>query len=164
MGTPDEEVSEVSALIAALRLEPLAGEGGWFRRVAEGVPMPGEESRRTWSTILALFTAGQFSALHRLSVDEVWTHVAGDPLEMVLLTPPERGQSRILGRDGAPVVAVPAGTWQGARPCSRPDRGWSLVSCTCVPGFTRTDFELGERDRLAGAFPKWRESIRELTR
>src|SRR3954463_7672180 len=65
-------------VIAALKLEPLPQEGGYFRA--------------TWrnehaSAIYFLITPNDFSAFHRLAQDEMWHFYAGDPVEHVQLDP-----------------------------------------------------------------------------
>ena len=65
-------------VIATLQMEPLEGEGVWIApifRSAHG------------SAIYALLTPEGFSALHRLDEDELWVHVAGAPIRMLLLHP-----------------------------------------------------------------------------
>lgn len=146
-------------VVRRLSLERLREEGGWFRRVEEGESI--DVHRKSWSTILALFTPQQFSAMHRLKVDEVWSFLAGDPLDAVLLDPNSGAERLLLGRDRM-TLRVPAGTWQGARPDG--DIGWSLVSCTCVPGFVWSDFQLGKAIDLVGRYPGKESLIHSLTR
>jgi predicted cupin superfamily sugar epimerase len=70
-------------VIRSLALEPLPHEGGWFRRIVTG---PAGSSRAAYASIYALFTPDHFSALHRVDVDEVWTFLAGDAIEVMQLT------------------------------------------------------------------------------
>jgi uncharacterized protein len=170
-------------VIRLLALEPLPREGGWFRRVAEsdlrasndpdagpvirpagttGIP----KERRGWSSIYALFTVEDFSALHRLTSDEIWFFHAGDPLESLRLFPDGRGEWLKLGLDpNAKQLAhdiVRAGTWQGTR--LQPGGRWALVSCVVVPEFSWDGFELAVRSELVGQFPNWASEITALTR
>jgi uncharacterized protein len=159
---------DAAGVAAMLGLERLPSEGGFFRRVAEGAPiLVGDTAgRRRWSLIHALFTPVQFSALHRLAVDEIWCFLAGDPLETVRLHPGGRGERVRLGRNragGARLTdVVAAGVWQGARVA--PSGRWALVACTCVPEFRWEDFELGSRMELVAQFPAWGDAIAGFTR
>ena len=150
------------AIIAALRLEPLPGEGGFFRQTWRS---------ETSSAILFLLTPADFSALHRLDREEVWHFHGGEPVEHVQLDPTS-GQVRILrmGADvlvgEAPQVIVPPGIWQGARlvPRAAPVADFALLGCTVSPPWDDRGFTLGERAALTGAFPAQAELIRVLTR
>jgi predicted cupin superfamily sugar epimerase len=124
------------------------------------------------SAILFLITEDDFSALHRLGMDEIWQFSAGDPAELVRLDP-RAGSCRVcvLGPDieggHAPQAVVPSGEWQGARvlPGGTPDaRGWTLFSCTVLPAWDEGEFELGRREALVREFPAQAGMIRALTR
>lgn len=153
-------------LIAALGLEPLPGEGGYFRRTWTG-PAPRPGARPAGSAILFLLTAGEFSALHRLDADELWCFHAGDPIEHVVLLPPGGVEVIRLGPNttGGDAVqrSVPAGTWQGARTIRGP-LGWALVTCVMTPGWDERGFVLGQRRPLERRYPGAVEWIRRLTR
>lgn len=146
-------------VIAALRLEPLPQEGGFFRATWRNA---------TASAILFLITPEEFSALHRLAQDEVWHFHAGDSVEHVQLDS-RSGAVRALRlgpdvkRGEAPQVVVPAGVWQGARLCAGP-HGFALLGCTVSPPWEARGFELAERDALQAAFVDHHEIIRALTR
>lgn len=137
-------------VIAALGLEPLAGEGGHWG------PVYREEAG---NAILFLLTAGAdgFSALHRLTVTESWTWLAGAPASMLLLGSSER---EVVLDAGHPGVLVRPGTWQGASTLG----DWTLVACWCVPSFTDECFTLGVRAELLAAHPGRAALIDELTR
>jgi predicted cupin superfamily sugar epimerase len=161
-------------VIAQLGLQPLDQEGGWFRRTAESplllpaaaLPAGYQESRRAYSVIQALFTPEGFSALHRLVSDEIWCFHAGDVVESLRLHPDGRGEWVRLGlapRSGQRIQdIVAANVWQGTRLV--PGGRWALVSCTVVPEFVWSDFELGDGPALVAAFPVWSDGIRALTR
>lgn len=140
---------------AALGLEPLPHEGGWFRRTFADDNV---------STILYLVTAdGGFSAMHRLDGPEIYTFAAGDPAELLLLD--DDGERVVrLGADLAagevPQVIVPGGTWQGCVTLG----GWTLVSATMAPPYTDERFELGDRALLTDRWPAAAEAIDARTR
>jgi predicted cupin superfamily sugar epimerase len=162
--------AEAGHLISRLGLVPLPREGGFFARTWTSTEkMAG--GRACGSAILFLMTETDFSAIHRMGMDEIWHFHAGDPVGLTLLDP-VTGSCRVvlLGPDvagpHAPHAIVPAGTWQGARLC--PDtvgrRGWALFGCTVSPAWDDREFELGERDALVLEFPGHAERIRALTR
>jgi len=163
--------AEARKLISRLGLAPLPKEGGFFiptwtsqRKAADGRPLG--------SAILFLVTEDDFSALHRLGMDEIWQFSAGDPAELVRLEP-RTGSCRacVLGSDLAgghvPQAVVASGEWQGARVVPRAGpgaRGWTLFSCTVLPAWDERDFELGRREALVREFPAHAGIIRALTR
>jgi hypothetical protein len=162
--TPEHYTAE--EVVRLLGLAPLEREGGFFRRTAESdAILPGGD-RRAWSAIYALFTPEGFSALHRLTADEIWCFHAGDPLESLRLSPDGGSQWVKLGLNLAagerPQDVVPAQVWQGTR--LAPGGRWALVSCVVAPEFLWSDFELGGREALAAAHPEFAEGIRALTR
>ncbi|HUR57239.1 MAG TPA: cupin domain-containing protein [Opitutaceae bacterium] len=151
---------DAAAVIAALGLEPLPHEGGFFRQ--------------TWRTeagsaILYLMTPVGFSALHRLRTDEVWHFHAGDAIEHVHLDPRDGCLRRtVLGpnvaRGDAPQLVVPGGVWQGARLGAVRVHGWALLGATLAPPWNERDFELGARAKLQLTFPSHTDWIAALTR
>lgn len=114
-------------VIAALHLEYLEGEGVWIAllwRTEHG------------NAIYGLLTPDDFSALHMLDEDEMWVHVAGAPVEMLVLHADGSHSTHVLGTDldlgQEPAVRVPAKSWQG----SRTQGEWSLVVCSLAPPFS----------------------------
>lgn len=163
--------AEAGRLISRLGLVPLPREGGFYAPSWTS-PRRGPDGRALASAILFLITPDDFSALHRLGMDEIWQFSAGDPAELVRIDP-LAGACRacVLGADVAgghlPQAVVPSGEWQGARilpgPAS-PARGWSLFGCTVAPAWDEGDFELGAREALLREFPAHAAIIRALTR
>tara|TARA_B110000483_G_C18175702_1_gene534989 strand:+ start:150 stop:767 length:618 start_codon:yes stop_codon:yes gene_type:complete len=157
-------------VVAALDLEPLDQEGGYFRRTAEAGlwvrPQNAAEDSRAYSVIYALFTPDGFSAIHLLTTDEVWCWHAGDRLESLRLSPDGSGELVKLGLNvaagGRLQDVIPAGIWQGTRLAA--GGRWALVSCIMAPEFRWQDFTLGDRDELIGKYPDWADGIEGLTR
>jgi predicted cupin superfamily sugar epimerase len=134
-------------VIAALRLEPLPHEGGYFRA--------------TWRNATS-------SAILFLAQDEVWHFHAGDRVEHVQFGPP--GGAMIRHRLGPavthgdlPQLVVPAGRWQGAR-LAEVRLGYALLGCTVSPPWDEKGFALAARTALTAEFPAHAEIIRALTR
>jgi hypothetical protein len=165
-----------SAIIDLLELAPLPLEGGYFRQTwgsdlvlppdALGGRYAGPRSAGTAIYYLIDASADSFSALHRLSTDEVYHFYLGDPVEQVLLHPGGRSDTIVLGSDlarGHRVQhVVPRGVWQGSRLC--PGGRVALLGTTMAPGFDVRDYEHGVREMLLAQFPGAAEAIIALTR
>ncbi len=162
-------------LIATLELEPHP-EGGFFRetyRATETISRAALPSRfrgdRAFSTAIYFLIHGkQFSALHRICSDELWSFYLGEPLELVEITSDGRLTTTLLGPDikaGArPQAVIPAGSWFASR-LARPDpHAFALVGCSVAPGFDFADFELARRETLLDAYPQHEDMIRAMTR
>ncbi|MCA9834779.1 MAG: cupin domain-containing protein [Thermomicrobiales bacterium] len=127
-------------VIELLGLQPLPGEGGYFRQtwIEEGSERP------LGTAILYLVTPDSFSALHRLDADEIFHFYLGDSCEQITISPEGDLSEIVLGQD---IVAgdqvqniVPRGFWQGTRLA---DGGnWALVGTTMAPGYLQSGFEL----------------------
>lgn len=117
-------------------------EGGWYRVTWADEPRDG--SRGAASVIHFLLGADEVSRWHRVDASEIWTHVAGAPLELSTGQDGHR-HDQTLGKDPGEGqrshAVVPAGVWQAARPLG----GWTLVSCVVAPAFDFAGFELSER-------------------
>ena len=163
--------AEAARLISMFGLVPLPLEGGFYAPTWTS-PRKGPDGRAFASAILFLITREDFSALHRLGMDEIWQFNAGDPAELVRIDP-LTGSCRkcILGPEvcggHTPQAVVLAGEWQGARIMSQAAheaRGWTLFSCSVSPAWDEREFELGSRDALVREYPSHEGIIRELTR
>jgi len=141
-------------------------EGGWYREIHRsalsiGRPAgyPGERTALT--VIYFLLAEGDFSAFHRLRGEEVWIHLAGAPLELVLLD--REPVLRLLtsaGGGGTPVAVVSPGLLQAARTFG----DFSLVSCLVAPGFDFADFTIPSRELLLADYPEHAAVIERFTR
>lgn len=142
--------TSVTTVIERLALQPLPVEGGFWA--------PASRDERG-SAILFLLTPAGFSALHRLTVAEGWTWLAGAPARMLRLSDPGRTSEVELSVD-SPTALVAPHVWQGTA-----TRGaWTLVSCWCIPAYTEECFTAGERTPLVSAYPAAEAQIRALTR
>ncbi|WP_433548810.1 cupin domain-containing protein [Streptomyces sp. CA-294286] len=165
MTVDDAPLTEARLLAQRLGLQPLPVEGGLFRQTWAG-PADGA-GRPSGTAILVLLTSapGDFSALHRLPVDEMWHFYRGDPLELLLLAPDGTDRLVPLGdftRGGPVQYLVRAGTWMGARVAH--GGAWSLFGTTMAPGFLPADYEGGDAERLGARYPQQAARIRELCR
>ncbi|MHC3471155.1 cupin domain-containing protein [Streptomyces sp. 7R007] len=155
--TPDD-------LIAHYGLEPLPREGGLYRQTWAGPARA--DGRPEGTAIVALLTADDHSALHRLPTDEIWHFYAGDPLEMLLLAPDGSTSTAVLGPDvphgQRPQLTVPAGTWMGGRVVA--GGAWTFFGCTMAPGFTFEGYEHGDAAELTARYPGEAARILRLCR
>jgi predicted cupin superfamily sugar epimerase len=120
------------------------------------------------NAIVALETAKDFSAMHRLKTDEVWHFYEGSAIDMLLLYPDGHGQRVTLGPD---VLAgqlrqftVPRGVWQGSAPRDTSASAYAFFADQLSPGFDYADFEIGYRDALQREYPAFAREIEHLTR
>lgn len=151
---------------ALLGVEPLPVEGGLFRQTWRGAP--DGDGRPVGTAIVAMLTddPDSFSAMHRLSTDEVWHFQLGDPVRMLLIGADGRHSEPILGHDLLAghrlTVVVPAGTWMGAS--LAPGGSYGVFACTMSPGFTSGEYEGGTLADLTARCPQAAERIAELVR
>lgn len=156
-------------LIRLLGLEPLAGEGGYFRRTwTSPLPSAHDPSRPCGSAILFLLTSGAvgFSAFHSLGTDEVYHFYAGDAVELHLLRADGQHECLFLGPDvvagQVPQAVVPAGVVQGSRLTA--GGAWALLGTTMAPAFVPEDFTLVSRAELLASHPHLHKLISGMTR
>ncbi|MBL9186487.1 MAG: cupin domain-containing protein [Opitutaceae bacterium] len=170
----DRQPDAASRLAAHLGMAPIPHEGPLFVRTYESaetfgaLPARYTGTRAGCTAILALITAENFSALHRLATDELWFFHAGSPLELLLLHPGGRSEIVIVGADvlggQRPQACVPRGSWVGARPLGSEPGAYALISNTLAPGFDYADYEPGDRAALIDAYPERAGLIKALTR
>ena len=153
-----------AGLIARYNLKPHP-EGGWFAEVHRshrsiGTPAgyPGE--RVALTAIYFLLCQGEFSAFHSVTSEEIWIHLAGSPLELVLLDPARVLRLAAPGEDGEPLLVVPPGVPQAARSLGP----YTLTSCLVAPGFDFDDFRMPGAAELLEAFPESAQLLKRFTR
>lgn len=160
-------------IIHLLRLEPLPGEGGYYRetyRSSESILSAGLPGRYTTSksfgtAIYYLLTPETCSLFHRLPTDEIYHFYLGSPVTMVQLFPDGTSKTLILGSSlelGHQVqTIVPRGVWQGS--LLQDGEGFALMGTTMAPGFDFSDYEPGVRKVLLRDYPEQKELIERLT-
>ncbi len=140
-------------IISTLNLQPLEGEGGFFRR---SWTLPSESGPPLATAIYYLMTPESFSALHRLYADELFHFYMGDPCEQIVIDEHGTLTTTTLGSDilaGQQVqTSVPKGHWQGARLLEGGE--WALLGTTMTPGFYEDGFELATQDDLNALPPE----------
>lgn len=142
-------------VIEILGLQPMPREGGMWVQTWQDDHGTG---------IYFMMRPGDFSALHRLNIAELWHHYAGAPVEMLLLHADGSVRRPVLGDDlpggHRPFVAVDAGVWMAAGTTG----DWSLVGTTMAPPFDPAGFELGTTDELIASFPEAANDIPRFVR
>lgn len=167
------DMTDEENIIRQLNLEPLPGEGGYFRETyRSNIVVPSNAldksylgSRRMGTAIYYLLNSKTCSLMHRLPGDEIFHFYLGDPVEMLQLRSDNDGEIIQLGNDILhglrPQVLVPGGTWQGSR--LLPGGKYALMGTTMAPGFEFSDFVLGLRADLIERYPHFSELIIDLT-
>jgi predicted cupin superfamily sugar epimerase len=139
-------MTDMPSLAVSLGLAPHP-EGGWYRQTWAApvtVTLPDGRVRPTATLIHFLLPAGESSAWHRVTSDEIWlAHTGTVTLELGGDgAAPGNATSVVLGVDvehgEAAQLLVPAGVWQRTVPAPYD----ALVSCLVSPGFDFADFEL----------------------
>ena len=157
----------VETLIRDLGLMPHP-EGGHYRELHRSTlrvdPQDGRGERNALTTIYFLLPAGEMSRWHRVTSDEVWHHLEGAPLELMVsdanFHAVERRTLGPLQSDLEPEVVVPPMHWQAARSTG----GYTLVACVVGPGFDFEDFVMlrdlpVEREEMRSRQPDFAELI-----
>ncbi len=155
--------AEIARLLA-LRPHPEGGHYAEVFRSAQTVqPGDGRPLRPGLTSIDFLLAAGQFSAWHRVSSDEVW-HLLEGPALRLWLAPPDLSAFTAVDllpacAEGAPRHVVPAGWWQAAEPLG----DYAYVGATVGPGFDFADFTFGREDAaLKGALDQHAPQLQRL--
>lgn len=161
-------------IIKRLELKPLPQEGGYFRETYKSTDsllagyfgLSSKSHRRISTAIYYLITPDSFSALHRLTSDEIFHFYAGDAVDMFTIDNDGNSQIVTIGNQvlsgETPQVIVPRGVWQGLK--IKEGGKWALMGTTVAPGFDYEDFELSERTKLISLYPEHAEAIIQYTR
>jgi predicted cupin superfamily sugar epimerase len=157
-------------VIATLGLSPHPEGGHYvetFRAAALPFELPGRGPRSASTAIYFLLKAGEFSALHVVTSDELWHHYLGDPLELHCFDSSGAHRLTLLGAELAagqrPQHVVRAGELQAARVAAG-SHGFALCGCTVAPGFDFADFAMPPRAQLLERLTQHRELVTALTR
>jgi predicted cupin superfamily sugar epimerase len=117
-------------------------EGGWYREVhrSSEIISTARGPRSAMTSIYFLLESQQKSRWHVVASDEIWHHVGGSPLELVMYSPGTKAVTHaVLGAPTdarEPTGVARAGVWQAARSLGP----YSLLACDVGPGFDFEDF------------------------
>jgi predicted cupin superfamily sugar epimerase len=178
---PTKKASEVVAL---LDLKPHVEGGFYAETFRDSsislsthqLPPQYKVDRPVSTAIYFLLPAGSISRLHRIPCAETWHFYMGEPLTVFELHDDGHIELTVLGLNldagHRPQYTVPPNVWFGSFPTldvesfatdgsilvkskkRDPEVHYSLVGCTCAPGFQFEDFEMGSKDDLKAIVPK----------
>ncbi len=147
-------------VISLLELQPLAGEGGYFRQT---YTVAGSDGNPVSTAIVFLVTPDSWSGLHRLVGDELFHVYSGDSCQMAVFTDDGTLIEHRLGANlavGEKVqVLVPGGAWQGTRLIPGGEHGWALLGTTMTPGLRADQFERATNESLKQVPSKVRAAL-----
>ena len=156
MDKSDTKGMTAEELIRELVLEPLPVEGGFYRVTG---------STGDYSSIYYLITPESWSAIHRLSADEIWHFYCGDPASQLQIDSEGRSSEYTLGCDLAagqnPQLCCPAGVWQSTKLV--PGGCWALFGTTMSPPYSQDEYEHGDSVDLLKDYPDLRKMIEKYT-
>ncbi len=121
------------------------------------------DGRNAQSAMIGLFSKeiGSKSLFHKLSVDEIWTFLEGDPINLYLLNEDGSTETIILsdklGDNHYRMYHIKPGVWQAAETTGE----FSLYSCSLSPAFTSDVFEGGDKGLLE-KYPSYKNIIMNM--
>jgi len=147
-------------------------EGGFYREVYRstgsipGEALPdrfGKQPRPFGTSIYFMLTGDGVSRFHRINQDEIWNHHNGFGLHIHVIEPGGGYAMHALGTGPGetPQLTVQAGFYFGAEVNGK--GAFSLVGCTCCPGFSFEDLQMPSRTEMLELFPHLSEVIMRLT-
>ena len=154
-------------LIQHYSMELLEGEHTFFSECYHS-PNRNEEGKLLASTMYGLYCKEpkSYSDFHKLSHEEIWTFLEGDPFTLYLLYEDGSVDTVTLGSDLASgqllQYTVPVGVMQAG--CLKPGGEYALYSCTVVPAFDWQCFTMvsteeimqkyGEKQEIKGFYQR----------
>ena len=131
---------------------------------AGGMAAPFAGKRPVGSGLYFMVTPDQHVKLHRIRNDQLYHYYLGDPLEVFLLHSGGAAERVVVGPDlrGRQRVQllIPGDTFHTAHVIGR--RRWFLGASTEWPGVEPQDVEIGDLEKLAGAYPGAANAIRTI--
>lgn len=155
-------MTRAETLIAKLGLQPHP-EGGFYKETfrSDLIVQTDKGARSAGTAILYLLAEDDVSHFHRIDADEIWHFHEGMPLSLYTIDE-ENGCQRYEVSAENPQLTVKSGVWFGA--CLEGEGNkYCLVSCSVMPAFEFSGFELAERGPLLEAWPDARQIIEKLT-
>lgn len=126
---------EALRIIERLGLEPLEGEGGYFRFLSKFGDGTG--------SIYYLITEDSFSSLHLLDDDEIWFFLEGGEAEQIIFDG-EKKERRVLSPSSR-FSLVPGGFWQETKLVSGE---YALFSTVMSPAYRDEIYHAPDSDVL----------------
>ena len=138
-------------LIQHYSMELLEGEHTFFSECYHS-PKRNEEGKLLASTMYGLYCKEpkSYSDFHKLSHEEIWTFLEGDPFTLYLLYEDGSVDTVTLGSDLSSgqllQYTVPVGVMQAG--CLSPGGEYALYSCTVVPAFDWQCFSMVSTEEI----------------
>ena len=154
-------------LIQHYSMELLEGEHTFFSECYHS-PNRNKEGKLLASTMYGLYCKEpkSYSDFHKLSHEEIWTFLEGDPFTLYLLYEDGSVDMVTLGSDLASgqllQYTVPVGVIQAG--CLNPGGEYALYSCTVVPAFDWQCFSMVEKEKILRQYGGKKEVIDFYTR
>ena len=154
-------------LIRHYSMELLEGEHTFFSECYHS-PNRNEEGKLLASTMYGLYCKEpkSYSDFHKLSHEEIWTFLEGDPFTLYLLYEDGSVDTVTLGSDLASgqllQYTVPVGVMQAG--CLNTGGEYALYSCTVVPAFDWQCFSMVEKEKILRQYGGKKEVIDFYTR
>lgn len=149
-------------LIQHYSMELLEGEHTFFSEYYHS-PKRNEEGKLLASTMYGLYCKEpkSYSDFHKLSHEEIWTFLEGDPFTLYLLYEDGSVDTVTLGSDLSSgqllQYTVPVGVMQAG--CLSPGGEYALYSCTVVPAFDWQCFTMAEKEEILRKYGEKKEII-----
>ena len=149
-------------LIQHYSMELLEGEHTFFSECYHS-PNRNEEGKLLASTMYGLYCKEpkSYSDFHKLSHEEIWTFLEGDPFTLYLLYEDGSVDTITLGSDLASgqllQYTVPVGVMQAG--CLSSGGEYALYSCTVVPAFDWQCFTMAEKEEILRKYGEKKEII-----
>ena len=149
-------------LIQHYSMELLEGEHTFFSECYHS-PNRNEEGKLLASTMYGLYCKEpkSYSDFHKLSHEEIWTFLEGDPFTLYLLYEDGSVDTVTLGSDLSSgqllQYTVPVGVMQAG--CLSPGGEYALYSCTVVPAFDWQCFTMAEKEGILRKYGEKKEII-----
>lgn len=154
-------------LIQHYSMELLEGEHTFFSECYHS-PNRNEEGKLLASTMYGLYCKEpkSYSDFHKLSHEEIWTFLEGDPFTLYLLYEDGSVDTVTLGSDLSSgqllQYTVPVGVIQAG--CLNTGGEYALYSCTVVPAFDWQCFSMVEKEKILRQYGGKKEVIDFYTR
>ena len=154
-------------LIQHYSMELLEGEHTFFSECYHSTNR-NEEGKLLASTMYGLYCKEpkSYSDFHKLSHEEIWTFLEGDPFTLYLLYEDGSVDTVTLGSDLASgqllQYTVPVGVIQAG--CLNTGGEYALYSCTVVPAFDWQCFSMVEKEKILRQYGGKKEVIDFYTR
>ena len=151
-------------LIQHYSMELLEGEHTFFSECYHS-PNRNEEGKLLASTMYGLYCKEpkSYSDFHKLSHEEIWTFLEGDPFTLYLLYEDGSVDTVTLGSDLASgqllQYTVPVGVMQAG--CLSPGGEYALYSCTVVPAFDWQCFTMVSTEEIMQKYGE-KQEIKDL--